>query len=157
MSFKGRAFSRKEPTSPLNLLIAEGEHLERFEDRRFPGCDFTVARGACHFHEPGLLAKGRRAPHCLPMRNLHVWKTKTEEGEKREVRAVKFGKRWRLQAKAKNEENWTYYDDEPLMSDLLELRDVLFRKYQRKHLSYEDLEAVEKMITDRGGMWETAE
>jgi hypothetical protein len=31
---------------------------------------------------------------------------------------------------------------------------VLFRKYQRKHLSYEDLAAVEKMITDRGGTWE---
>ena len=89
------------------------------------------------------------------MRNLHVWKTKTAEGEKREVRAEKFGKKWRLQAKVKHEENWTYYD-EPLMEDLVELRGVLFRKYQRKHLSYEDLEAVEKMITDRGGTWEDA-
>ena len=40
--------------------------------------------------------------------------------------------------------------------DLIELRDVLFRKYQRKHLSWEDLAAVEKMITDRGGTWEEA-
>ena len=90
------------------------------------------------------------------MRNLHVWKTTTEEGEKREVRAVKFGKRWRLQAKVKGDADWTYYD-EPPMEDLIELRDVLFRKYQRKHLSYEDLAAVEKMITDRGGTWETEE
>ena len=87
------------------------------------------------------------------MRNLHTWKTKTEEGEKREVRAEKFGKKWRLQAQIKGEDTWTYYDD-PLLPDLLELRDVLFRKYQRKHLSYEDLAAVEKMITDRGGSWE---
>lgn len=87
------------------------------------------------------------------MRNLHVWKAKTAEGEKREVRAEKFGKKWRLQAKLKHDEKWTYYD-EPLMEDLIELRDVLFRKYQRKHLAYEDLEAVEKMITDRGGTWE---
>src|SRR4051812_12540226 len=65
-------------------------------------------------------------------RNTHVWKTKTEDGEKREVRAEKFGKRWRLQAKIKGEPQWTYYDD-PLLPDLIELRDVLFRKYQRKH------------------------
>ena len=87
------------------------------------------------------------------MRNLHVWKTTTSEGEKREVRATKFGKQWRVQAKLKDDPSWTYYD-EPLLEDLIELRDVLFRKYQRKHLSWEDLEAVEKMITDRGGTWE---
>jgi len=89
-------------------------------------------------------------------RNTHVWKMTTEDGEKREVRAEKFGKRWRLQAKVKGEENWTYYDD-PLLPDLIELRDVLFRKYQRKHLSWEDVDAIEKMITDRGGTWEEAE
>jgi len=87
------------------------------------------------------------------MRNVHTWKTTTEDGGKREVRAEKFGKKWRLQAKLKHEEKWTYYDDPPL-EDLIELRDVLFRKYQRKHLSYEDLEMIEKMITDRGGTWE---
>jgi hypothetical protein len=98
-----------------------------------------------------------RPPFCPDlMRNLHVWKTTTQDGQKREVRAEKFGKRWRLQAKVKGEENWTYYDD-PLVADLVELRDVLFRKYQRKHLSYDDLAAVEKMITDRGGTWEAAE
>ena len=90
------------------------------------------------------------------MRNTHVWKTTTADGEKREVRAEKFGKRWRVQAKVKGDASWTYYDD-PLVEDLIELRDVLFRKYQRKHLSYEDLAAVEKMITDRGGSWEKTE
>ena len=86
------------------------------------------------------------------MRNVHTWKHTTEEGSKREVRAEKFGKRWRLQAKLKPDAGWTYYDD-PLVADLIELRDVLFRKYQRKHLSYDDLAAVEKMITDRGATW----
>ena len=84
------------------------------------------------------------------MRNLHTWKTITEDGDKREVRAEKFGKRWRLQAKLKQEENWTYYED-PLLSDLLELRDVLWRKYQRKHLSWEDIAAIDKLIVERGG------
>jgi hypothetical protein len=58
-----------------------------------------------------------------------------------------------LQAKLKQDENWTYYDDPPL-EDLVALRDVLWRKYQRKHLSWEDVATVEKMITDRGGTWE---
>ncbi len=84
------------------------------------------------------------------MRNLHTWKTITDDGAKREIRAEKFGKRWRLQAKLKHEEHWTYYDD-PLLPDLLELREVLWRKYQRKHLSWEDIEAVDKLIRDRGG------
>lgn len=84
------------------------------------------------------------------MRNTHIWKTKTETGEKREVRAEKFGKQWRVQAKVKGEERWTYYETPPL-EDLIELRDVLFKKYQRKHLSWEDIEAIDKMIADRGG------
>ena len=82
-------------------------------------------------------------------RNTHVWKTKTEDGEKREVRAEKFGKRWRVQAKTKSAERWTYYDD-PLLEDLLSLHDILWRKYQRKHLSWEDFEAVGQLIRDRG-------
>jgi len=84
------------------------------------------------------------------MRNVHTWKTKTEEGDKREVRAEKFGGQWRIQAKLKSEEKWTYYDD-PLLEDLIELRDVLWRKYQRKHLAWEDVTAIDKLIRDRGG------
>ena len=88
------------------------------------------------------------------MRNIHVWKHTTDEGERREVRAEKFGGRWRIQAKLKSEENWTYYDVAEL-EDLIELRRVLFNKYQRKHLAFEDVAAVEKMILDRGGSWDS--
>lgn len=88
------------------------------------------------------------------MRNIHVWKHTTDEGERREVRAEKFGGRWRIQAKLKAEENWTYYDVAEL-EDLIELRRVLFNKYQRKHLAFEDVAAVEKMILDRGGSWDS--
>ena len=84
------------------------------------------------------------------MRNQHVWKTVTENGEKREVRAEKFGGRWRLQAKCRDESQWTYYDA-PLLDDLLQLHDILSRKYQRKRLPYEDVAAVENMIRERGG------
>ena len=89
-------------------------------------------------------------------RNIHVWKHKTEDGEKREVRAEKFGAKWRIQAKLKHDEKWTYYDD-PELPDLIELRRVLWNKYQRKHLAYEDVAQVEKMIRDRGGSWEDAD
>ena len=84
------------------------------------------------------------------MRNVHVWKTTTAEGEKREVRAEKFGGKWRVQSKIKGEDEWTYYDT-PLVEDLIELREVLWRKYQRKHLAWEDVAAVEKLIRDAGG------
>ncbi len=92
---------------------------------------------------------------CSPgsMRNIHVWKHKTDEGEKREVRAEKFGGNWRIQSKLKTDARWTYYDS-PELADLIELRRILFNKYQRKHLAYEDVAAVEKMIRDRGGNWE---
>ena len=102
------------------------------------------------------MPKAPPAPYKRTMRNTHIWKTETPEGEKREVRAVKFGKRWRLQAKVKGEDSWTYYD-EPLLEDLIELHTVLFNKYQRKHLSWEDIAAIEKMITDRGGTWKKEE
>jgi len=90
------------------------------------------------------------------MRNLHVWKSRTGEGVKREVRAEKFGKKWKVQAKLASEAAWTYYDPPPL-EDLVALRDVLWRKYQRKHLAWEDVAAVEKLILDRGGTWEQPE
>ena len=48
------------------------------------------------------------------------------------------------------DERWTYYDD-PLLEDLLALHEILWRKYQRKHLSWEDFEAVGELIRDRGG------
>ena len=89
-------------------------------------------------------------------RNIHVWKHKTDDGEKREVRAEKFGAKWRIQAKLKHDEKWTYYDD-PELPDLIELRRVLWNKYQRKHLAYEDVAQVEKMIRDRGGSWEDSD
>jgi hypothetical protein len=66
------------------------------------------------------------------------------------VRAEKFGGHWRIQAKNDGDFSWTYYDM-PLLEDLVQLHDILFRKYQRKRLPYEDVAAVEKLIRDRGG------
>ncbi len=87
------------------------------------------------------------------MHNKHIWNERTEDGEKREVRAIKFGGIWRIQSKLRNDEEWTYHEP-ALMEDLIELRDILFRKYQRRRASYEDVISVEKLITARGGTWE---
>ncbi|MEI9897975.1 MAG: hypothetical protein WDN28_29995 [Chthoniobacter sp.] len=86
------------------------------------------------------IARSTKIPQCAIST---FGKPPPKKARKREVRAEKFGKKWRLQAKLKSEERWTYYD-EPLLPDLIELREVLFRKYQRKHLSFEDVAAIEK-------------
>lgn len=83
------------------------------------------------------------------MRSQHIWKEKDAEGRKREVRATKFGGVWRLQAKHADEERWTYYE-RPLLEDLLALKDVVFRKYQRRRASSEDVDSIEKLLREYG-------
>ena len=81
------------------------------------------------------------------MRSQHIWTSRDEDGRKREVRVTKFGGQWKFQAKFRDEEDWTYFDV-PLLDDLRELRDIIFRKYQRRRASAEDFAAVDKMLRD---------
>ena len=82
------------------------------------------------------------------MRSQHIWTERDEHGSKREVRATRFGGRWRLQAKTAGDLDWTYYEH-PLLDDLLALKEILVRKYQRRRASNEDVASVEKLIADR--------
>ena len=82
------------------------------------------------------------------MRSQHIWTERDEHGSKREVRATKFGRIWRLRAKTAGEPDWTYYE-RPLLEDLLALKEILARKYQRRRASSEDVASVEKLITDQ--------
>ena len=82
------------------------------------------------------------------MRSQHIWTSRDHEGRKREVRVTKFGGAWRFQAKYRDEEDWTYYNM-PLIDDLRELRDIIFRKYQRRRASAEDFAAVDKMLRNQ--------
>ena len=82
------------------------------------------------------------------MPSQHIWTEKDEDGRKREVRATKFGGVWRLQAKLKDDTEWTYYDV-PQLEDLLALKDIVFRKYQRRRASAEDVTAVDKLIKEQ--------
>ena len=81
------------------------------------------------------------------MRSQHIWTEKDADGRKREVRVTKFGGVWRFQAKPADELDWTYYE-RPLMDDLLQLKDIIFRKYQRRRASAEDLQSVEKLVRE---------
>jgi hypothetical protein len=64
------------------------------------------------------------------------------------VRATRFGGKWRLQAKTSGDVDWTYYE-RPLLDDLLALKEILVRKYQRRRASNEDVASVEKLIADQ--------
>jgi len=44
--------------------------------------------------------------------------------------------------------DWTYYEH-PLLDDLLALKEILERKYQRRRASNEDVASVEKLIADQ--------
>ena len=82
------------------------------------------------------------------MPSQHIWTEKDEEGRKREVRATKFGGKWRLQSKAADEEQWIYHEP-PLLDDLLKLKDIIARKYQRRRASADDVASVDKLIAEQ--------
>ena len=81
-------------------------------------------------------------------RNVHAWWDWTPDDQKREWRVSKFGKKWTFQSKVKGEEYWENHD--PLeLGVLMQFRDLLFRKYQRRRATYEDFTAIEQQITLR--------
>ena len=81
------------------------------------------------------------------MPSQHIWIEKDEEGRKREVRATKFGGKWRLQSKTSDEDQWTYHEP-PLLDDLLQLKEIIARKYQRRRATAEDVESINKLIAE---------
>ena len=83
------------------------------------------------------------------MRSQHVWKEKDADGRKREIRVTKFGGVWKFQAKFADEDDWTYYD-RPLHEDITALRDIIFRKYQRRRASAEDVAAIDQLLRIHG-------
>jgi hypothetical protein len=85
------------------------------------------------------------------MPSQHIWMDEDQHGKKREVRATKFGGAWRFQSKTTGELDWTYYD-RPLLEDLLTLKEILVRKYQRRRASAEDVGSVEKIIQEQRAM-----
>lgn len=74
----------------------------------------------------------------------HEWKERTEDGLRFFI-ASHHGAEWTLRSKLKSEEEWTYHD--PIELDhWVELRDILWRKYQRKRLPFSQIEQIDKTI-----------
>ena len=84
------------------------------------------------------------------MPSQHIWTETDQDGAKREVRATKFGGKWRFQSKPAGDGDWTYYDC-PLLNDLLTLKEILARKYKRRRASAEDVVSIEKLIDEQSG------
>ena len=84
------------------------------------------------------------------MPSQHIWTEKDEDGRKREVRATKFGGNWRLKAKAADEPEWTYYE-QPVLEDLLKLKEIIARKYRRRRASADDVASVDQLIRNQTG------
>jgi len=82
------------------------------------------------------------------MPSQHIWTEKDEEGRRREVRATKFGGKWRVQSKVSEETDWTYHDP-PLLDDLFKLKEIIARKYKRRRASADDVVSVDKLINEQ--------
>ena len=78
----------------------------------------------------------------------HEWHERDDDDVLRYVRAELFGKRWTLRARTESESEWTELSPPPL-DDLHELRDVLWRKYQRGRVPHQQVIALDRLIEKR--------
>ncbi len=79
------------------------------------------------------------------MQNRHEWFERDEDRKKVEFRGQKFGGKWTISSKAKGEEFWEKHN--PPSVELVEkLLDIVWKKYQRKRVSYDDVEYLRKWI-----------
>jgi hypothetical protein len=75
----------------------------------------------------------------------HEWRERSPEGEVQFFRATKHGRQWTLQTKLKGDDFWNRHD--PLTrDDVLIIRAMLERKYQRNRAPYEDLSGIDKWL-----------
>ena len=116
--------------------------LRTGETNRVGGGDCGESAPRQPWYPPGSQPKKQH------LRNLHAWKTRTPDRGRREVRAQLHGKRWSFSERYQDEEDWTILDP-PGLEDLESLHEVLYNKYQRKHLSWDHVRGVEQLIQER--------
>ncbi len=79
---------------------------------------------------------------------IHDWKERTDTGENRLWRATKHGGNWKFMSKLqRSEDEWTTHEKMEI-EDLKIFRDVLFNKYQRRRIPWEDVVTIDNMIED---------
>lgn len=82
---------------------------------------------------------------------VHEWRERKEDGRLRILRAQWDSKKWSFTETYKDIPNWRTLTTPPL-EDYEMLRDVLWRKYQRKRLPWRFVEEIDVLIEDmRGG------
>lgn len=86
----------------------------------------------------------------MPKTVEHTWRERGEGGEIRRVRAFRRSGTWYLSSKHAGDEVWTPHDPIPL-EDLRSLRDVLWRKYQRRRVAFEALAEIDGKIEALAG------
>lgn len=76
----------------------------------------------------------------------HEWHERTDEG-KRFWRATRHAGRWSFQTTLKSEPAWTRID--PVPTELWRtLRELLWRKYQRRRCPWEHIAQIDKWLED---------
>lgn len=76
----------------------------------------------------------------------HEWNERTDEG-KRFYRATWHADKWTIITTLKHEPLWNTLEEVP--EDVWrELRDIVWRKYQRKRLPWERVAAIDKILGD---------
>ena len=79
----------------------------------------------------------------------HTWRERSEEGL-RLFRASYHAGHWKLESQLKGEEDWTAHD--PMTApEWRELREVLWKKYQRRRCPWELIERIDKRLESMAG------
>ena len=79
---------------------------------------------------------------------IHDWRTRSETGENLLWRATKHGSRWEFMSRLqRSEEGWTNHEKMDI-DELKTFREVLFNKYQRRRIPWEDVLKIDNMIEE---------
>ncbi len=77
----------------------------------------------------------------------HSWRELDEDGETVYYKAVMHGKEWTFETQMKGDEEWTRHD--PIQRhQWVMLREILWRKYQRKRTPWKLIERIDKLLED---------
>jgi|JI6StandDraft_1071083.scaffolds.fasta_scaffold02014_7 hypothetical protein len=79
---------------------------------------------------------------------IHEWHERIEDGRKQYIRARWNSREWVFHLAHPDGEAWSPM--QPTLETWLALRDVLFRKYQRKRLPIKHLQTVDTVLEDLG-------
>ena len=77
----------------------------------------------------------------------HDWRDRDADGELTFYRATFHGRKWALFSHPKGEEEWRPHDPMSL-EELRMIRDVLWRKYQRRRCPWEEVDRFDKFIEE---------